>query len=219
MTETLQQIQAAVMNGLTRPEIEGLLGRKLEEDEVQEFNKIKALLKLKERQEEIDKKQREAAAVPAAPARHTYQCLPPVQKRYAREEVAECIERHYGIMTSICRDLDCTYKQLYSAIKHYDLEASIDEARKNIVSKAESVLLDALSSTDEKTRIDAAKYTLERLGKTIGWSTNPNVAMTIQVSPGEKEAQIKAIFGIQPQPTQEAPDSSQNTIDAEVQEQ
>lgn len=43
------------MNGLTRPEIEGLLGRKLEEDEVQEFNKTKALLKLKERQEEIDK--------------------------------------------------------------------------------------------------------------------------------------------------------------------
>lgn len=42
------------MNGLTRPEIEGLLGRKLEGDEVQELNKTKALLKLKERQEEID---------------------------------------------------------------------------------------------------------------------------------------------------------------------
>ncbi len=29
-----------------------------------------------------------------------------------------------------------------------------------------------------------------------GWSHDPNVAVAVQVSPGDKEAQIKAIFGI-----------------------
>ena len=46
------------MNGLTRPEIEGLLGRKLEADEVQEFNKTKAVLKLRE----ADKAKQDEAA-------------------------------------------------------------------------------------------------------------------------------------------------------------
>lgn len=68
MSETLPQIRAAVMNGLSRPEIEGLLGRKFESAEVMEFNKTKALLKLREndkaKQEEAAKKQ--PVALPAA---------------------------------------------------------------------------------------------------------------------------------------------------------
>ena len=39
MLDTIPQIRAAVMNGLSRPEIEGLLDRKLVEEEVREFNK------------------------------------------------------------------------------------------------------------------------------------------------------------------------------------
>lgn len=53
-----------------------------------------------------------------------------------------------------------------------------------------------MSSADEKIRLEAAKYTLSRLGKNQGWSDNPNIAVAVQVSPGEKETQIKAIFGI-----------------------
>lgn len=52
MSDTIQQIQAAVMNGLSRPEIEALLGRKLDDEEIMAFNKVKAITKLKTKQEE-----------------------------------------------------------------------------------------------------------------------------------------------------------------------
>lgn len=35
--------------------------------------------------------------------------LPAVKDRYTKEQVEDCIERHLGIVTSICNDLDCTY--------------------------------------------------------------------------------------------------------------
>lgn len=62
MSETIPQIQAAVMNGLSKAEIEGLLERKLQPDELQAFNKAKAVLKL----QAADKKQQEAAKTPSA---------------------------------------------------------------------------------------------------------------------------------------------------------
>lgn len=62
MSETIPQVQAAVMNGLSKAEIEGLLERKLQPDELQAFNKAKAVLKL----QAADKKQQEAAKTPSA---------------------------------------------------------------------------------------------------------------------------------------------------------
>ena len=100
------------MNGLTRPEIEGLLSRKLEEDEVQEFNKTKALLKLKERQEEIGKQasgQQSTQLVSAGITPNLKPKLPPLKDRYTKEQIETCIEKHYGVVTRICNELDCTY--------------------------------------------------------------------------------------------------------------
>ena len=198
MTETLQQIRAAVMNGLTRPEIEGLLNRKLEPNEVMEFNKIKAVLKLREadkaKQDEAAKSQTSLA--PVGITNKLAPKLPPLDQRYTREQLEECIERQYGIVTSICNELDCTYSQFYKAVKHMGLQEKLSNAKKNLCSMAEQVIVTALQSSDEKTRIDAAKYTLSRLGKDLGWGDTPFAAMQVEISPGEKQNQIKAIFGI-----------------------
>ena len=196
MTETLQQIKAAVMNGLTRPEIEGLLGRKLEEDEVQEFNKTKALLKLKERQEEIDKQasgQQSTQLVSAGITNNLQPKLPPLKDRYTKEQIKTCIEAHYGVVTRICNELDCTYSQFYKTIKQLGLQEDLAEAKKNLVSLAEKTLLEALASVDEKTRVDVAKYILKTQGKAFGWNEGPQIAQQINV---QGEVSIKEIFGI-----------------------
>lgn len=170
---------------------------------------IKRLLKGKLEQEE--KKQLQAPTSGVTNALKPK--LPPVKDRYTKEQVEECIERHLGIVTSICNDLDCTYTQFYRAVKHWQLDGAIEEARKTIVAEAEGALLQALRSQDERVRLDAAKYTLARLGKDNGWSENPNVAVAVQVSPSEKQAQIMAIFGIKKESTQEDPEASRNIAD------
>lgn len=108
MFEALPQIRAAVMTGLSKPEIEGLLGRRLESDEVMEFNKTKAVLKLREADKE--KREEQQAKPPAVGITNKLAPkLPPLDKRYTREQLEDCIERQYGIVTAICNELDCTY--------------------------------------------------------------------------------------------------------------
>lgn len=119
-----------------------------------------------------------------------------MKDRYTKEQVEDCIERHLGVVTSICNDLDCTYSQFYKAVKHYGLDGKIAEARKAIVAEAEGALLEALRSADPRIKLDAAKYTLARLGKDAGWGDCP-MAVAVEVSKDEKAQAIRAIFGIQ----------------------
>lgn len=120
--------------------------------------------------------------------------LPPVAQRYTEDQLKDKIEKHFGIVTSICNELDCTFSQFYRAVKHYKLESWLQESKKNLISMAEAKVLEALDNPRES--LDAAKFILTHLGKNDGWSHDPNVAVAVQVSPGDKEAQIKAIFGI-----------------------
>lgn len=48
--------------------------------------------------------------------------LPPVAQRYTEDQLKDKIEKHFGIVTSICNDIDCTFSQFYRAVKHYKLE-------------------------------------------------------------------------------------------------
>ena len=198
MSETLPQIRAAVMNGLSRPEIEGLLSRKLEPDEVMEFNKTKAVLKLREadkaKQEEQQEKPQTILEVGITP--NLKPKLPPLKDRYTKEQIEMCIEKHYGVVTRICNELDCTYSQFYKAVKSFGLDQTLVDAKKNLVSLAEQTLFEALQSSDEKTRVDVAKYTLSRLGKDCGWSDNSNFQVAVNVDAQQKKAQILAVFGI-----------------------
>ena len=199
MSEELDKVRVAAASGLTKTEMSALLGRTLSQEEATEFDKTKALVKLKAKQEEAAKKQ--PTALPAAGAGISNKMqpkLPPLDQRYSREQLEECIERQYGIVTAICNELDCTYSQFYKAVKKLQLQTELAAAKKNLCSMAEQVILNALASPDEKTRIDAAKYTLSRVGKDLGWGDAPFAAVQVEVSPTEKAAQIRAVFGIPP---------------------
>lgn len=192
MLDTIPQIRAAVMNGLSRPEIEGLLDRKLVEEEVREFNKTKAVIKLRD----IDKNKQNQASKSTMQVGITNNLtpkLPPLEKRYTKKQIQECIEKHYGVVTRICNELDCTYTQFYKTIKQLNLQKDLAEAKKNLVSLAENTLLEALASVDEKTRVDVAKYILKTQGKVFGWNDGPQIAQQINV---QGEVSIKEIFGI-----------------------
>lgn len=70
----------------------------------------------------------------------------------------------------------------------------MNEARAGLVGMAEETVMKALNSDDEKTRLAAAQTILKGLGAACGWGAQP--AVQIDISAGEKGAQIRSIFGI-----------------------
>lgn len=56
MSEELDKVRAAAASGLTKTEVSALLGRTLSQEEATEFDKTKALVKLKAKQEAAAKK-------------------------------------------------------------------------------------------------------------------------------------------------------------------
>lgn len=199
MFEDVNKIRTAAASGLTKAETEALVGHQLSDEEMTQFNKTKAALKL---QAAVDKKKEEKKMLPTPTAGVTNALkpkLPPLKDRYTREQIESCIETHYGVVTRICNELDCTYSQFYKAVKDMDLQTVLAESKKNLVSLAEHTLLEALQSVDEKTRVDVAKYTLSRLGKDYGWSDSNNVQVAVNVDAEQKKAQILAVFGINKQ--------------------
>lgn len=118
---TEQQIRASVVNGLTRSEIEAFLGRKFTEGELATYNKAKALVKLqkqKEKKEKEKEKKEDAKAILKRPTTNKLevvhvgqsnpQQLPPLSKRYTKEQIEDVIVRAHGLTSSICAALDCT---------------------------------------------------------------------------------------------------------------
>jgi len=130
--------------------------------------------------------------------------VPPIEQRYTKDDVVECIHRHFGIFTAICNELDCSFYALTKYIRKNGLENDVSEARKTITEVAQNAIMECLNSKDERVRLDAAKFTLKSLGKDKGWSENPNLAVAISIDDSEKEKKIKAIFGI----AQEEPEVS-----------
>lgn len=196
MHNDIDKIRTSAANGLTKAETEALLGHQMTDDELTQFNKTKAAIKLKAAADKKKEEQKALVAPTQGVTNGLKPKLPPVKERYTKEQVEDCIERHLGIVTSICNDLDCTYSQFYRAIKEYQLDGKIAEARKSIVAEAEGALLQALRSPDDRLRLDAAKYTLSRLGKEAGWGDYP-MAVAVEISNDEKAKAIRAIFGIQ----------------------
>ena len=121
--------------------------------------------------------------------------MPPVYDRFSKEELEEIIVKNYGIVTVICSLCDCTYKQLYGAIDKYELRDVLMESKQQLVSIAEKAVLDCLHSESEKIKLDAAKHTLNSLGKSQGWA-NDQTVINQQINVGDKEAEIKNIFGV-----------------------
>lgn len=123
--------------------------------------------------------------------------LPPVYKRYSREEVEKIIEENYGIITVICAILDCSARQFYIAVDKWGLRDHLKEAKSQLVGVAEEAILDCLHSDNENIKLKSAEITLKSLGKDT-WSQAPQVQITQNVvSDEEKKIEIKNIFGIQ----------------------
>lgn len=122
--------------------------------------------------------------------------MPPVYDRYSKEELEEIIIKNYGIITVICSLVDCTYKQLYGAIDKYELRDVLAESKQQLVSIAEKAVLDCLNSESEKIRFEAARHTLNSLGRSQGWG-NDQTVINQQINIKDKETEIKNIFGIQ----------------------
>lgn len=121
---------------------------------------------------------------------------PPVYERYTKEQLEELIVRNYGIITVICSLADCTYKQLYGAIDRYELRDVLAEAKQQLVGIAEKAVLDCLNSESEKIKLEAARHTLNSLGRSQGWG-NDQTVINQQINIKDKTAEIKNIFGIQ----------------------
>ena len=116
MKDTDNQIRASVINGLTRTEIEAFLGRKFTEGELEVYTKAKALVKLQKQKEKKEKE--DARAILKRPTTNKLevvhvgqsnpQQLPPLSKRYTKEQIEDVIVRAHGLTSSICTALDCT---------------------------------------------------------------------------------------------------------------
>jgi hypothetical protein len=122
--------------------------------------------------------------------------LPAVHERFTKEEVEDTIMNNYGIVTIICGLLDCNYKQFYNALDYYKLRGKLLEAKQAMVGLAEEAILKSLQSKNEKIRLKSAEVTLKSLGRDFGWNSDNNTIINQQINLGEKEAQIKNIFGI-----------------------
>lgn len=122
--------------------------------------------------------------------------LPSVAERYSKDELEDIIVKNLGIVTVICSILDCTYKQFYNALDKYDLRDALSESKKQLVSIAEKAVLDCLNSESEKIKLEAAKHTLNSLGRDSGWGNNQTV-INQQINLSEKSAEIKNIFGLE----------------------
>lgn len=118
-----------------------------------------------------------------------------LKNRRSMKEIADAMERSGGLTSNVCKILDCTYREfsvLLSSSK--DLGKRWQDIRKQIVSRAEHTMVDALCSKNETTRFNAAKYILDRLGASEGYGQIPQTAITVEN--GDKKTTIKAIFGI-----------------------
>lgn len=123
--------------------------------------------------------------------------MPPVCKRFKKEEVERIIDENYGILTLVCGLLDCTPKQFYIAVDKWGLRDHLKEAKNQLVGVAEEAILDCLHSDNENIKLKSAEITLKSLGKDT-WSQAPQVQITQNVvSDEEKKIEIKNIFGIQ----------------------
>ena len=80
----------------------------------------------------------------------------PLYKRVVRDELQRLIYENYGMTSMLVVKLDANFKQVWNAIHKYKLEDDVEQAKQMFNDKAKTVLLDAMDSDDENTRLKAA---------------------------------------------------------------
>ena len=125
--------------------------------------------------------------------------LPPLWKRYTKQEFANVVEKHMGIVTVCCNVLDCTYSQFWQAASHWELRDFVRAQKAALVSKAEQTIADKLDSEVDNVALRAAEIVLKsQAARDQGWGSQPQVQVnTAVVLTDEQKAQkLKDIFGV-----------------------
>ena len=125
--------------------------------------------------------------------------LPPIWKRMTKQEFADVVEKHMGIVTVCCNVLDCTYSQFWQAAGHWELRDFVRAQKAALVSKAEETIAKKLDSEFDNVALRAAEIVLKsQAARDQGWGTQPQVQVnTAVVLTEEQKAQkLKDIFGI-----------------------
>ena len=125
--------------------------------------------------------------------------LPPLWKRYTKQEFADIVEKHMGIVTVCCNVLDCTYSQFWQAASHWELRDFVRAQKAALVSKAEETIARKLDSSIDNVALRAAEIVLKsQAARDQGWGTQPQVQVnTAVVLTEEQKAQkLKDIFGL-----------------------
>lgn len=130
---------------------------------------------------------------------HMTSKLPAIWKRYTKQEFADIVEKHFGIVTVCCNVLDCTYSQFWQAASHWELRDFVREQKAALVSKAEQTLADKLDSQIDSVALRAAEIVLKtQAARDQGWGSQPQVQVNTAVvlTDEQKAEKLKTIFGV-----------------------
>ena len=125
--------------------------------------------------------------------------LPAIWKRFTKQEFADIVEKHFGIVTVCCNVLDCTYSQFWQAASHWDLRDFVKQQKAALVSKAEQTIAEKLDSQIDSVALRAAEIVLKsQAAKEQGWGSQPQVQVNTAVvlTDEQKAEKLKTIFGI-----------------------
>ena len=125
--------------------------------------------------------------------------LPAIWKRFTKQEFADIVEKHLGIVTVCCNVLDCTYSQFWQAASHWELRDFVRAQKAALVSKAEETIAKKLDSTIDSVALKAAEIVLKsQAARDQGWGTQPQVQVNTAVvlTEEQKAEKLKSIFGI-----------------------
>ena len=125
--------------------------------------------------------------------------LPALWKRMSKQEFADVVEKHLGIVTVCCNVLDCTYSQFWQAASHWNLRDFVREQKAALVSKAEQTIAAKLDSEVDNVALRAAEIVLRsQAARDQGWGSQPQVQVNTAVvlTEEQKAEKLKSIFGI-----------------------
>ena len=108
--------------------------------------------------------------------------LPAIWKRFTKQEFADIVEKHFGIVTVCCNVLDCTYSQFWQAASHWELRDFVKQQKAALVSKAEQTIAEKLDSEVDNVALRAAEIVLKsQAAREQGWGSQPQVQVNTAV--------------------------------------
>ena len=90
---------------------------------------------------------------------------------FPKKTVLEAVSKSRGIVSVVARSLGCDWITARRYIDMYpEAQQLMNSERETLVDTAESVLVKCMSADDERVRLSACQFALERLGKSRGYS-------------------------------------------------